>query len=109
MKPGCKKHYREDGSIEAEEWHLNDKLHRTDGPAVIYYGRDGSVEKKYWFLNGKQIIPKEYLIPTPKTEEEKIELVNEIAFIKEGNDYIFIKEWLKRDKEFYDKYRVLIE
>jgi hypothetical protein len=28
-------------------WELNDELHRTDGPAVIYV--DG---EKYWYLNG---------------------------------------------------------
>jgi hypothetical protein len=31
-----------------KEWHLNGKLHRTDGPAVEY--ADGT---KAWWLNGK--------------------------------------------------------
>jgi len=31
-----------------KEWYLNDKLHRTDGPACEF--ADGS---KYWYLNGK--------------------------------------------------------
>ena len=30
-------------------WYLNDKLHRTDGPAIEY--PDGTKE---WFLNGKR-------------------------------------------------------
>ena len=74
-----------------------------------YYREDGSVEEEHWYLNGKYIDPEEHLIPTPKTEEEKIELINEFVFVKKNNNYIFIKEWLKRDKEFYDKYRMLIE
>ena len=31
-----------------KSWYLNDKLHRTDGPA--YEGADGT---KYWLLDGK--------------------------------------------------------
>ena len=31
-----------------KEWYLNDKLHRTDGPAIEY--ADGT---KRWFLNGR--------------------------------------------------------
>ncbi len=31
-----------------KRWYLNDKLHRTDGPAVEY--SEGS---KFWYLNGK--------------------------------------------------------
>ena len=137
MKPECRKYYRYDGSIEEKRWLLNGKLYRTDGPTIIYYRKNGSVEKekwllndkfhrvdgpaivhykkngdisyKYWFLNGNRIDPKEHLTSTPKTEEKKIELINKFAFIKKGNDYIFIKEWLRRDKEFYKKYRILIE
>ena len=137
MKPKCKKYYRKDGSIEIEcwclnneyhrndgpafvhyrkngnvkreDWFLNDERHRTDGPAIVSYRNDGNVEREDWFLNGKHINPKEHLVSIPKTEEEKIELINKFVFIKENNDYIFIKDWLKRDKEFYDKYKVLIE
>ena len=31
-----------------KRWYFNDKLHRTDGPAIEF--RDGT---KYWFVNGK--------------------------------------------------------
>ena len=137
MKPECKKQYRKNGSVEIEGWYLNGKLHKTDGPAAIYYRRNGSIGMEGWYLNGElnridgpafiyyrrngsvkteswylndeYIDPEENLIPIPKTEEEKIELINEIAFIKDGNGCIFIKEWLRSDKEFYDKYRMLIE
>ena len=137
MKPECKKYYKEDGSVGREYWYLNNKYHRTDGPAIIYYnGNDnietecwylngkrhrtdgpaiilyresGSVEREIWSLNDKYIDPKGYLISIPKTEEEKIGLINKFVFIKKNNDYTFIKGWLKRDKEFYEKYRMLVE
>ena len=137
MKPECKKYYRKDGSVIEECWYLNGDFHRTDGPAFIYYRNDGSVERKIWFLNRKYhridgpayvcynkdgsvsseywylndecIIPEKHILPTPETAEEKIELINKFGFIKENDDCIFIKDWLRRDKEFYDKYRVLIE
>jgi hypothetical protein len=32
-----------------KEWHLNDKLHRTDGPAIEYPDGD-----KEWYVNGKR-------------------------------------------------------
>ena len=102
-------YYRKDGGVEVEKWCLNGNLHRTDSPAVIDYNKNGSVEIEHWFLNGKRIDPKEHLMPMPKTEEEKIILINKIVFIKENNKYILIKEWLKRDKKFYEKYRVLFE
>ena len=39
------------GADKGEFWLLNDKLHREDGPAVIYR-RHGLVQKE-WYLNGK--------------------------------------------------------
>ena len=43
-KPICKTN-----SYGTKKWHLNDKLHREDGPAVEY--ADGN---KFWYLNGKR-------------------------------------------------------
>ena len=31
-----------------KSWHLNDELHREDGPAIEWADGD-----KYWYLNGK--------------------------------------------------------
>jgi len=39
----------------AQEWFLNGKLHRTDGPAVIWF--DGA---RFWYLNGQEITQKEH-------------------------------------------------
>lgn len=41
------KEFQEDFRFEIKHWTLNGKLHREDGPAVIW--PDGA---KYWFLNG---------------------------------------------------------
>ena len=32
----------------SQSWYLNGKLHREDGPAIIYANGD-----QYWYLNGK--------------------------------------------------------
>ncbi|MHA2085135.1 MAG: hypothetical protein ACXABD_15370 [Candidatus Thorarchaeota archaeon] len=47
------KRHREDGpAIDCANgdkiWYLNDKLHREDGPAIEY------VSRKEWYLNGKR-------------------------------------------------------
>jgi len=48
--------HREDGpaviySDGTQAWYINGKMHREDGPAVII-GDDGT---QYWYLNGKRI------------------------------------------------------
>ena len=51
-----------------EFWHLNDKLHRDDGPAFIY--EDGRVE--YW-VHGKKMTEEEFNFkPVTMDEFEKI-------------------------------------
>jgi hypothetical protein len=47
--------YRSDGSVEWEAWWLNDNLHREDGPAYIQYRPDGSVQKKEWWLEDEKV------------------------------------------------------
>jgi hypothetical protein len=41
--------YYKDEVVGTQEWYLNDKLHREDGPAVIW-----ASGTQYWFLNGKR-------------------------------------------------------
>lgn len=73
MKPECKEY--PDGS---KEWHLNNKLHREDGPAIEYsngikewwvdgefHREDGpAVEysngSKLWWLNGEKYTEQDY-------------------------------------------------
>ena len=45
--------YNESGKISSEWYYLNDKCHhRENGPAVIWYYESGEIEKKEYFLNG---------------------------------------------------------
>jgi len=48
-------------------WYLNDKRHRTDGPAIEYSNGD-----EFWFLNGIMLSEEEYLQATRK---KKLELL----------------------------------
>jgi antitoxin component YwqK of YwqJK toxin-antitoxin module len=49
------KYYFGTGNIELEYYYLNDKLHRTDGPAIICYYKNGNIKSKYYFLNDEAI------------------------------------------------------
>jgi hypothetical protein len=110
-----------------ERWFKNDKLHRLDGPALIYtngteyWYKDGELHRlngpaitysngdEFWFVNGIEIFPEINLIEIPETEEEKLSLINQINFIEINKEYILINEYLKRDERFYNKYKVLFE
>jgi len=69
-----------DGS---QYWHLNDDLHRDDGPAVIY-----SNGYKAWYLNGKQV-----------DQEEAANLIDptwiELAKALIERIQLFMKGWLR--------------
>ena len=45
--------YYSDGKIRSEQYFLNNKFHREDGPALIFYDKDGSICSEYYYLNGK--------------------------------------------------------
>ena len=51
-------------------WYLNDKLHRTDGPAVEF--KDGD---KRWFINGVKLSENDYL---QATRNEKLKWITSI-------------------------------
>lgn len=59
MKPEVKREYYEDGALRYEEWFLNDKLHREDGPAFRSWHPDGTLESEAWWLNGKLLSKKD--------------------------------------------------
>jgi len=58
-------HHREDGpayieywkSVERiyEAWYINNKRHRIDGPARIYYNPDGTIYKNYYYISGERL------------------------------------------------------
>ena len=52
MKHEIKRYYNSDNTIHQEEHYCDNKQHREDGPAVIWYRRDGSIElEQYWINN----------------------------------------------------------
>ena len=51
-------------------WYQNDKLHRSDGPAIEY--PDGT---KMWYINGKEYSFTEYCIELNLSKEQICELV----------------------------------
>ncbi len=53
------------GVAVLEEWHLNGKLHREDGPAIIRRTPDGKVKSTQWFHHGE-------LIPYRKRPRERL-------------------------------------
>ena len=64
--------YYEDGSIESEYWYLDDKCHRIDGPAIVRYSKDGSIESEVWYLDGKQLTEEQIEDLKIKLEIEKL-------------------------------------
>ncbi len=38
----------------------NERYHKEDGPAVLYYNRDGSIQKERYFLDGEEYNELEY-------------------------------------------------
>ena len=44
--------YYRNGNVYYEIYFLNDKYHRTDGPAFIDYNEDGRVYREEYYLNG---------------------------------------------------------
>ena len=39
-------YYYDNGKIRSEHYFLNNKFHREDGPAYIYYSQDGKIERE---------------------------------------------------------------
>ena len=65
--------HREDGPAViwadgGQEWWLNDQIHREDGPAVV--SSDGSQE---WYLNGKRMTKHEW--------RQKVDNINDNSLI----------------------------
>ena len=70
--------HRENGpAVEWENgykaWYLNGKKHRENGPAVEWVNGD-----KSWYLNGKKLTEKEYKKATRKHKEYTVSELEEI-------------------------------
>ena len=48
-----KREYYKNGNTKYEEYHINDNLHREDGPAYVSYYENGDIKYKEYWLNGK--------------------------------------------------------
>ena len=53
MEPEIAAEYYESGAIKSQEWYLNGKRHREDGPAHIYYYESGAIRRQEWHVHGK--------------------------------------------------------
>jgi len=67
VKLYCKNGFALTNKNGYETWYINHKLHREDGPAIIYskYG------KKCWYLNNKEYSFEEWCKILNKSDEEK--------------------------------------
>jgi len=95
-------------------WYKNGLLHREDGAASCYGSGDdiNNHMSEYWY-NDTYICDEEYCyhnaVKKPRTEEEKVILINQPKLVKYKNSYCFVNYWLKQDKKFYEKYKILFE
>jgi hypothetical protein len=48
----CQTHKYKDGKIAYKEYFLNDKYHRTDGPAYIEYFHSGNISLEIYYVYG---------------------------------------------------------
>ena len=53
--------YNEDGSVSYESWYVDGRRHRADGPAWIDYYDDGSVLSEAWHVDGRELTKDEHL------------------------------------------------
>lgn len=51
-KPTKIEYFIDTDIVSYREWRVNDKLHRTNGPAFIRYHRNGKVSEEHWFEDG---------------------------------------------------------
>jgi len=64
LENGCYKkmnYYYKSEQIYGEFYYdSNNKLHRENGPAVIWYNENGKINSKFYWINGKCYIKEEY-------------------------------------------------
>ena len=77
--------YNQDGSVECEYYHVNNKRHRLDGPAQIWYHEDGSVKDGFYYINNKEYKKEDYdnLINEMKALPKSLRLVHELWWVRE--------------------------
>ena len=48
-------YYYNSGNIRREYYFLNNKYHRENGPAIIWYNENGNILEETYYLNGIEI------------------------------------------------------
>lgn len=69
-EPKLKEIHDARGRLIIREWLIDDKLHREDGPARLWYYEDGKIELESYYVNGQQ---------TNKEELIKYARINELV------------------------------
>ena len=49
-------YYFKNGSIEDETWYKSNMLHREGGPALIRYDRNGNIVEEKYYFNDVEIV-----------------------------------------------------
>lgn len=82
LDPECSIHHRTDGPAMiwadgSESWWLDNKRHRTNGPALTFVQDDGSITK-HWFINGFEFSESTFnkMYPPPAWVEINIKVPN---------------------------------
>jgi len=81
-RKGTRTFHREDGPAAIwtsgrQEWYFCGRLHRDDGPAVMYYDDDGPLE---WWLDGMPYSREAWFEALP--EDKKINMLYSEYFIR---------------------------
>ncbi len=99
----------------SESYYLNDKLHRIDGPAAIFYYDDYKLQYQYYCLNGKlhrtdgpaeifyckngQIQCENYWVEGNKySKNDYTKLLNDIRQLPEGVRLTDRRKWVRNFK-----------
>ena len=112
-EPTLKETYHPDGSIEWQQWWLNGKRHRDNGPASIGYYQIldeqsstkscGSIEWQSWWLNGKR-----HRVDGPASIKYRLDgsILKQLWFL--NGRKLTEEEFQQKKKEISNTYKVLL-
>jgi len=53
-------YYYKSGEIRGERYYINGKYHRLNGPAVILYFKSGEIRGEYYWINNKYYLKEDF-------------------------------------------------
>ena len=59
---GIKKEYYRNGNIREKIYYENDKKHRLDGPALIFYDKRGNIKEEIYCINDEMFDEFQYYV-----------------------------------------------